>query len=303
MARISGLGCFFLVALRLVIGWHFAVEGVWKIRTHQIGRTSTNTPWTSEGFFREAYGPIGDWYRQQLMISDEPTLSRFRANGEEGSEAQVDWILYWENLELQYSLDKDQRALATKAFSDHYSRLRDWILSRSAPIIKKQVIWGTADVPVTLKAQFAEYEAKQREIAKIQGSEQTNFNKDVDRTRLRSLKTDAATILNDIVSEYDIRTKAMKKDVEDSAKLTPDQLKLGPVHGRPAPPRLIDKLDTLTMWMQAVLGAFLLIGLCTRLSSLVLAGFLLQVVLERRLFRGCRRRRGLSGTTCMSICT
>jgi hypothetical protein len=32
MARISGLGCFFLVALRLVIGWHFAVEGVWKIR-------------------------------------------------------------------------------------------------------------------------------------------------------------------------------------------------------------------------------------------------------------------------------
>ena len=35
----------------------------------------------------------------------------------------------------------------------------------------------------------------------------------------------------------------------------------------------------LTMWMQAVLGGFLLIGLCTRMSSLVLAGFLLQVVM------------------------
>jgi uncharacterized membrane protein YphA (DoxX/SURF4 family) len=280
MVRISGLGCFFLVALRLVIGWHFAVEGVWKIRTHQIGKTSTNTPWTSEGFFREACGPVGEWYRKQMGIGDKAALSRFkRENAENPIPAETEWIHYFSRFASHYSLTSDQRAACQKVFDVQLASLGDWLRGESAPIVKRQFVWGTADVPTTFPAQSDEYEAKQREIAEIQASEQTNFNKDVDRTRLRTLKTEAARILNDIVAEYDIRTKAMRKDLEENAKLTPEQLKLGSVAEPAVPPRIIDKLDTLTMWMQAVFGGFLLIGLCTRLSSLVLAGFLLQVVI------------------------
>jgi uncharacterized membrane protein YphA (DoxX/SURF4 family) len=280
MARISGLGCFFLVALRLVIGWHFAVEGVWKIRTHQIGKTSTNTPWTSEGFFHEAYGPIGDWYRQRLEIGDEQALSQFKSkNTNNRITAESVWIDYFSRFDSHYFLSSNQHAACQKVFDVQFALLGYWLQGVSAPIVKRQFVWGTADVPTTFPVQLAEYDAKQREIAEIKGSEQTNFNKDVDSIRLRTLKTESARIVNDIVTEFDLRTKAMKRDVEEAAKLTPEQLKLGPVPEPAAPGKPIDKLDTFTMWMQAVLGGFLLIGLCTRMSSLVLAGFLLQVVM------------------------
>src|SRR5439155_22246677 len=96
MTRISGIACFLLVALRLVIGWHFAVEGVHKLRTHQIGKTSTNTPWTSEPFFREGYGPAAEWYRQMLGITDEPTLARFRIDtNRNGFPTESEWIDYF----------------------------------------------------------------------------------------------------------------------------------------------------------------------------------------------------------------
>ena len=190
MARISGLGCFFLVAFRLVIGWHFAVEGVWKIRTHQIGKTSTNPSWTSEGFFREAYGPIGEWYRKRLEIGDEQALYRFkRGDAEKPIPAETEWIHYFSGFASHYSLNSDQTAAACqKVFDVQLTSLGDWLRGESAPIVKRQFVWGTADVPTTFPAQSAEFDAKQREIAQIQASEQTKFNKDVDRTRLRDTK-------------------------------------------------------------------------------------------------------------------
>src|SRR5204863_3882035 len=136
-----------------------------------------------------------------------------------------------------------------------------------------------AEVPMTLTAQLSDYEAKKREIREIQQSEQTAFNKDVDRARLRTLKMESARILNEIVAEVDRRTADMKTAVMSAAALTDEQKKAGPVPEPPPPSRRIEKLDKVTMWLQAVLGAFLLVGLVTRLSSLALAGFLLQVVL------------------------
>src|SRR6185369_367070 len=103
MARVSGFACFFLVALRLAIGWHFAVEGVHKLRTHQIGKTSTNTPWSSEPFFREGYGPAAEWYRQMLGISDEAILSCLRGReGNTPSIVQNEWMLFVVKLNDHY---------------------------------------------------------------------------------------------------------------------------------------------------------------------------------------------------------
>src|SRR5437867_154858 len=47
-------GRFFFVALRLVIGWHFLVEGIDKI-------TAGN--WSSEAYLREATGPLAPTFR------------------------------------------------------------------------------------------------------------------------------------------------------------------------------------------------------------------------------------------------
>ena len=46
---------FFLVALRLSIGWHFFVEGIDKLYS---------ATWTSEPYLREATGPLAPFYRE-----------------------------------------------------------------------------------------------------------------------------------------------------------------------------------------------------------------------------------------------
>jgi uncharacterized membrane protein YphA (DoxX/SURF4 family) len=280
MARISGLACFFLVVLRLVIGWHFAVEGVHKLRTHQIGKTSTNTPWSSEPFFREGYGPAADWYRQMLGISDEATLSRLRErDGDMPVVVRREWLPYLATFTSHYTLSADQTAAIQAAFEPHQASMTAWLNGQAPSTVSKSVAWGTADVPQTLSERLADYESKKREIRETQQSEQTAFNKDVDRTRLRALKVESARMLNDIVAEVDRRTAEMKAAVIAAAALTDEQKKAGPVPESPSPSRPTEKIDRVTMWMQAVLGGFLLVGLFTRLSSVALAGFLLQVVL------------------------
>ena len=61
------LRVFFLLALRLAIGWHFAFEGLHKINSHLVGPTETNRPFTSEPYFAAAEGPFGDYMRRKYL--------------------------------------------------------------------------------------------------------------------------------------------------------------------------------------------------------------------------------------------
>jgi uncharacterized membrane protein YphA (DoxX/SURF4 family) len=57
---------FFLLALRLAIGWHFLFEGLYKVQSYYTGPTDTNKPFTSEPYFRAAPGPIGEKMRKEF---------------------------------------------------------------------------------------------------------------------------------------------------------------------------------------------------------------------------------------------
>lgn len=67
---------FFLLALRLAIGWHFLFEGLHKIHSHSVGPTDWNKPFTSEPYFVAADGPLGPLVRAQ--IGDPETLIKTR---------------------------------------------------------------------------------------------------------------------------------------------------------------------------------------------------------------------------------
>jgi uncharacterized membrane protein YphA (DoxX/SURF4 family) len=71
----------------------------------------------------------------------------------------------------------------------------------------------------------------------------------------------------------------LKKTIVDAVGLTEEQKSRGPLSESSPVTRKIEKLDTITMWVQFVLGLFLLLGLLTRFSSLILAGFVLQIIL------------------------
>ena len=61
---------FFLLVLRLAIGWHFLFEGLNKIESHYGDGKLNNRPFSSEPYFREAAGPLGPVMRENLGIAD-----------------------------------------------------------------------------------------------------------------------------------------------------------------------------------------------------------------------------------------
>ncbi|MFO0809372.1 MAG: hypothetical protein U0746_12165 [Gemmataceae bacterium] len=278
MTRINGWGCFFLVSLRLLIGWHFLVEGVHKVHTHRVGRTTTNTPWSGEGFFREGIGPLGSYYREALGIDDKPALAKLRADGKVLPKALSDeWDTYSVRFADHYKLDEAQKAAAIAKLSDAKIKTTAWLTGEFPTDVKKVVIWGTADVKQTVPQRLAEYDAKAKEIEDAYGSKLPAFNADVEKTRLRTAKADAARILNDLIADLDSQTTSMQSAL--ATVLTADQAKdRGPVPDD-KPMRAIDILDKVTMWTHVALGACLLLGLFSRFASFLLAGFLLQIVL------------------------
>jgi uncharacterized membrane protein YphA (DoxX/SURF4 family) len=60
---------FFLLALRLAIGWHFLFEGMYKIHSHAVGESAYNRVFTSEPYFKVAPGPFGEEMRRR---TDDP---------------------------------------------------------------------------------------------------------------------------------------------------------------------------------------------------------------------------------------
>jgi uncharacterized membrane protein YphA (DoxX/SURF4 family) len=277
MTRINGWACFFLVALRLVIGWHFLIEGAHKIHTHRVGKTPTNTPWSGEGFFREGYGPAAPFARSLLGLGEGNSLARLKVEGNQFPPAlAADWQSLFDRFVAHYGLSAEQRQKGQDILDAHKSQALAWLRGDTAVEVKRPVPWGVAELKQTVPQRIAEYQAKLRDVDDAFASELPAFNKDVERGRLRSLKADAARVLAELNADLDRHTADLKAAL--GKLLAPEQSAKGAVPDVPAV-RPIDRLDRATMWAHLVLGGCLLFGLFTRTASVLLALFLLGVTL------------------------
>jgi uncharacterized membrane protein YphA (DoxX/SURF4 family) len=275
MTRISALACLLLVALRMAIGWHFVTEGVHKLHSHYEGKTSWNDPWTGEGFFKEGIGPAAPYARGYLHLDDRDALARLKATDHRLPDAvNAEWDDYFTRFAAHYELTEQQRLEVPAKLGQARQETANWLAGDTPTEVKKTVAWGTETVQQTVPMRLAEYEAKVKEVEDALSRRLPAFNKDVEKARLRSVKADANKILASLVSELETRTAEMKKSLADV--LTPEQKAQGPVP-EPAVRKPIEWLDVATMWAHTVLGACLMLGLFSRLSSILLALFLVSV--------------------------
>jgi uncharacterized membrane protein YphA (DoxX/SURF4 family) len=70
---------FFLLALRLAIGWHFLFEGLYKVNSYYTGPTDTNRVFTSEPYFKVAPGPLGERMRKEFSDPDKVIAEKVKA--------------------------------------------------------------------------------------------------------------------------------------------------------------------------------------------------------------------------------
>ncbi|WP_166820589.1 DoxX family protein [Thalassoroseus pseudoceratinae] len=117
LKRISIIAGFFLVTLRLCIGWQFLYEGLWKYRTQE-----TATPWTASGYLSNAIGPFRDVFRD--MADDPDGLNWLNYN-----KMAKRWESWKEDFASHYKLNDDQRKELDQLLhgSDDFSvELNDW---------------------------------------------------------------------------------------------------------------------------------------------------------------------------------
>lgn len=66
LKRITFSAAFFLVMLRISVGWQFFYEGLWKIESQQ-----TSSPWTAKGYLKNAQGPLRSEFRKLTEDLDD----------------------------------------------------------------------------------------------------------------------------------------------------------------------------------------------------------------------------------------
>jgi uncharacterized membrane protein YphA (DoxX/SURF4 family) len=291
----------FLILLRLAVGWHFFYEGIQKVRSHWIGPTVTNRPFTSAGYFREAPGPLGWTWRWVMGDPNQEALAHLEVKplGEQDDPATDkphlrmpaalarDWEDYLKRFTDHYQLDDTQKEAAEAKLAQAEAKMVDLLtyVPPSKPdeqaTDKKYATYTTEQTRnypsgevkrrMGMKERIDEYKAKLGQIEESKRRMRA-LGKDVEGARLVALKVEVSGLRAGLLKDVDEQTQEMKKSLE--SVLTKEQKEEDPVQ-EPKGNFWLEWLDFLTMWGLVVIGTGLMVGLLTRTNAWLGAGFLL----------------------------
>jgi uncharacterized membrane protein YphA (DoxX/SURF4 family) len=288
-----------LVALRLAIGWHFFKEGL----SHR-----TDPTWTSEGFLKQAKGPLAaeyqavlpkfhDWDR--LILSPLPDNSA--TSKEEIGEAVSAKDTAVDKAAADKSNKADKPAKPATAYDDWLTQVKnDWKTDQDA-------FANFYKLTDEQKAQAAEIDKKStqqmEELLKGDAEDIRLYRELVYRAQMMQatagggeipfIKSRAAVVQKNPVGEAGLAgtsavisssPPAWEADAKGIEKLrhmrlddllTADQRKLGE---QPPESAKLHKIDTAVSWLVLGVGACLIVGLFTRLAAVAGAAFLLSVI-------------------------
>jgi uncharacterized membrane protein YphA (DoxX/SURF4 family) len=292
------LTAFFLVLLRLAIGWHFFYEGYHKVHSLSVGPVirdgRTVPPFSSAGYFSEGRGPLGEVMRHAIGDPDEKLLERLEvapmpAEKESAKDNKArlvppviarDWEAYVGRFSTYYGLDESQRSKAQEKLQEAETKFAEWLNSGSKAIVKTYPS-GTVDVTESTPQRIEEYRSALREVHDVYAKKLPAFGRDVEKARLLKTKTDAVQLRKSLEADIDDQTELLKKSLGEI--LTPAQRDRDNMPEVEAPV-FLKYLDTGTAWFLFGVGATLLLGVVTRTSCVLAAGFLLMTYLNTPAF-------------------
>jgi len=285
----------FLVLLRMAIGWHFLFEGIEKQRSVNIGPTETNRPWTSEGYFREAQGPMAVLMRKKIGDLDEQALARLTV----GDSAPIPTPLtqecndYAQRFASHYKLSAEQRQAMEEKLQQQRERTATWFRARLySPEWALSGLWSDVDrkpfkhaisspsfeANESVAERVEEYRAKLAEYHSLLHEKPEAMGKDTEKTRRNAVRADLNALRSELLAMLNGRTGEMKSSL--TVVLTPEQLSLGSVPEPVSRRSFIYYVDWLTRWGLLLIGIGLLLGLFSRTSAFAGALFLLMAVLS-----------------------
>ena len=213
---------FFLVALRMAIGWHFLYEGMEKVHSFQTAK-----PFSAEPYLRNANGPLTDVFRS--IIPD--------VDSKEHLDVQKLPAIWKQNLDTyasHYKLSDEQKALGNKAYETAAKKLDDWSKTKE----------NREDLNKYLS-----------ELAKNEAVLNNPTAMSYERERSQSKRKDLEADRKKLVTAVDALETDLFTGLDKS--LTDDQKKAGPV---PKPLTQLALINRLTAWGLTLSGASMLLG-------------------------------------------
>jgi uncharacterized membrane protein YphA (DoxX/SURF4 family) len=295
---------FFLVCLRLAIGWHCFIEGVEKF----------NTPnWSSEAYLRESIGPFAEYYRS---VAGDRLLAKVTLGPNDSFPDELDgeWRDYLKAFTAYYNLDADQLKRAETILEQRKADTLTYLKSAKEAVTKLSPFPPELKLEMTMAKRIEEHDRLLERVREIEAKFPSS-DKDV-HADWKSAKADLAKWRAELKRSIDAQfaklktidpklkesvAKAIadlnakgkpKSEIElEAAKiwtplgdvLTSEQKLLPPMPdpiGRPFESwRELEWSDALVKWGLLVLGALLMLGLFSRLSSFATAFLILSFYL------------------------
>ncbi len=300
-----------LLALRVVIGWHFYTEGVSKLKSGNF---------SAEPFLRSANGPAADLFHR--CVADYDGRLRLGLVITRSESGETTWILdplvteeLWKGFvyraarQLQFGDPKLIEALA-RSSKDLKQRLTNAEAKRESTetidmlrrALKKtsvelEVVRKQKDVALAIaqkyideyRAFLAENEAEIlayfRGAQRFEGFERDGHYKAAVVQGVRSLRSQNDQIVADRtrdarpwLTEVDAMWNGVEADINELA-IEPQRrswVKLDQPHKSLWSP--LPWIDRIVPWFDTIIGACLILGLFTRTASLAGAGFLLGII-------------------------
>jgi len=266
-----GLGTrYFLVLLRLSIGWHFLVEGLDKL----------NSPaWSSEIYLQEATGPLAPHFRELAGDKLASTLT-VGPDKQLPEDLKSTWQAYFEEFKSHYSLDEDQTKRAEMIFRQSESKALTWLTSESRLITKPQAQGPPLPVDMTVPERLDDLRKKEEIVGEIEITYRPTFGKDV-FAKMKEAKADAKRFRSELKSDLAKQTAGMRNALRDI--LTDEQKEMDPPRESAARPisqwSRLDWADAIVQFGLIGVGVCLLAGLLTRSACVGGAMFLLMFFL------------------------
>jgi uncharacterized membrane protein YphA (DoxX/SURF4 family) len=200
----SALTRFFLVALRLSIGWHFFVEGMDKLNS---------SSWSSEPYLREASGPLAPYFREIAgdRLVDKLTLG---ANNSFPAQLDVEWQAYLSAVTRFYDLDAAQSKQAAAVLEQAKANTLKWLKDTAKPVQKIAEYPPPLVVPMTIPERLKEYESLQAKVSDIEANLLPKYGADA-FAKLKSAKANLNKWRSELKSDLDSQTVAMKQALRD----------------------------------------------------------------------------------------
>jgi uncharacterized membrane protein YphA (DoxX/SURF4 family) len=297
---------FFLIFLRLAIGWHFFAEGYHKLEGYWRGPTETvvgkSKPFSSAGYFREGTGPLAKLVRKEAGDPDAEALARLEPLAGSGDTVNEpphkrtppllhrEWSDYVKRFGDYYGLDDKQRAEALAKLEQTEDAAVLWLSKEETDdktkAVKKSFQSNTIEVKLPVPRRVAEYKAKLSELHDTMDNRLFLMGHDVEGRRLLETKGEAVRLRSALQADLDEYTKELQKSLDGVP--TPEQKEQASrkdKYKEPAPdpgplPNTMQKwIDLSTMYGLAILGLCLLFGLFSRTACVLSAGFLLMTYL------------------------